>query len=254
MSPEDFLQIRNREGERLDFRLVDGVKHDAKRAGYRRPLVLMGHGVTSHHDRPWFRELALGLARADLASLRFSYAGNGESEGRFEEATPTKELEDLASVLDACEEAGFGPITYVGHSMGAAIGVMRAVHDTRISALVSLAGMFHVARFFERHFGRLVPGRDLLLGKPECPWNEALKQDTARIGSLTKDAAAIRVPWLLVHGDKDEMVPLEDALDARTAAGGRPDLVTLPGVDHRFGGAIPALVAATVPWLARQLR
>jgi fermentation-respiration switch protein FrsA (DUF1100 family) len=57
---------------------------------------------------------------------------------------------------------------------------------------------------------------------------------------------------LLVHGTADEMVPLADSLDARAAAGGRPELVELAGVDHRFTGAIPQLVAAVVPWVQRQ--
>jgi uncharacterized protein len=60
------------------------------------------------------------------------------------------------------------------------------------------------------------------------------------------------VPWLLVHGDADELVPLADSEDARAAADGRPELVVLPGVDHRFTGAVPAMTAAVVTWLERQ--
>jgi hypothetical protein len=52
-----------------------------------------------------------------------------------------------------------------------------------------------------------------------------------------------------VHGDADELVPLQDSLDARAAAGGDPELVVLAGVDHRFAGAIPAMVAAVVGWV-----
>jgi dipeptidyl aminopeptidase/acylaminoacyl peptidase len=63
----------------------------------------------------------------------------------------------------------------------------------------------------------------------------------------------VRVPWLLVHGDADELVPFQDSIDARAAAGGRPDLVVLPGVDHRFTDAIPAMSMAVVEWLRRQL-
>ena len=63
----------------------------------------------------------------------------------------------------------------------------------------------------------------------------------------------IHVPWLLVHGDADELVPYQDALDARVAAGGRPDLVTLRGVDHRFTGVVPQMTAAVVPWLLRHV-
>ena len=62
---------------------------------------------------------------------------------------------------------------------------------------------------------------------------------------------AVGVPWLLVHGDADELVPLQDSLDAASAAGGRPDLVVLPGVDHRFTGALPPVSDAVVPWLRR---
>jgi hypothetical protein len=48
-------------------------------------------------------------------------------------------------------------------------------------------------------------------------------------------------------------VPYQDALDARAAAGGRPELVTLPGIDHRFTGAIPQMIDVVVPWLRARL-
>lgn len=67
-----------------------------------------------------------------------------------------------------------------------------------------------------------------MLDKPGCPWNRALAADAARLGALTAEATAVRVSWLLVHGDADELVPLQDSEDARVAAGGRPDLVGCP--------------------------
>jgi alpha/beta superfamily hydrolase len=237
-----FRALRNRHGERLDF---------AFHPSARRAVVVIAHGVTSDKERPYLVELAAALERAGVASLRFSFSGNGGSEGRFEEATLAKEVEDLGSVLDAVAAAGFERIALAGHSMGAAVGMLRAESDARIRALVSLAGMFHVARFFERHFGRLEYGSPLL-GKPACPWNRSLAEDAARVGSLQAAAARVAIPWLLVHGSADEMVPLQDSLDARSAAAGRPELAVLEGADHRFTGAIPRLTAAVVPWLARE--
>jgi len=168
------------------------------------------------------------------------------------ECVPSKEVEDLGSILDALEGWGATRVAYVGHSMGGAVGVLRAAMDPRIACLVSLAGMVHVDAFFRAQFAHL-PFGAAMLDKPECPWSRALAEDAVRIGSVTPQAAAIRVPWLLVHGDADELVPYQDALDARAAAGDRPDLVTLPGVDHRFTGAVPQMTAAVVPWLLRQL-
>jgi uncharacterized protein len=245
-------QFRNGHGERLDV-AYELPADSTLPANPPRAIVVLAHGVTAHKDRPWLVTLAGALSGASLASLRVSFAGNGASEGRFEEAVPSKEVEDLGCVLDALERWGVESIGYAGHSMGGAVGVLRAASDPRIACLVSLAGMVHVHAFFQRHFAHLPPGAPML-AKPECPWSPALADDAARIGSVTEQAAAIHVPWLLVHGDADELVPYQDALDARAAACGRPELVTLPGVDHRFTGAIPQVVDAVVPWLRERLQ
>lgn len=251
--------ITNGAGERLDIGWQDAGTQDLSSSppvGVSAPpaVLIIGHGVTSHWDRPWQTELAAAMARAGVSSLLVSFAGNGQSEGRFEDCTPTKEAGDLGSVIDALEAWGVRSIAYAGHSMGGAVGVLRASNDSRIRALVSLAGMFHVHAFMQRTFGHLVPGEGLMLDKPGCVWNRTLEADAARLGSLTTQAAAVRVPWLLVHGDADELVPLQDSLDAQAAAGGRPELVVLPGVDHRFTDAIPSMCAAAVPWLEARLR
>jgi uncharacterized protein len=243
--------FRNAQGERLDAAYLPGAAAPGTEPP--REIVVLAHGVTAHKDRPWLVTLAEALSDAGLASLRLSFAGNGASEGRFEDAVPSKEVKDLGSVLDALEGWGVESIGYAGHSMGGAVGVLRAASDPRIACLVSLAGMVHVHAFFQRHFAHLTPGAPML-EKPECPWSPALGDDAARIGSVTGQAARIRVPWLLVHGDADELVPYQDALDARAAAGGRPDLVTLPGVDHRFTGAVPQVVSAVIPWVRDRLQ
>jgi uncharacterized protein len=245
-------QFRNACGERLDVSYL-AAAGSTPRTGPPRALVVLAHGVTAHKDRPWLVTLADALADAGLPSLRVSFAGNGASEGRFQEAVPSKEVGDLGCVLDALERWGVESIGYAGHSMGGAVGVLRAASDPRIACLVSLAGMVHVDAFFQRHFAHLPPGAPML-GKPECPWSPALADDAATIGSVTEQAAAIHVPWLLVHGDADELVPYQDARDAAAAAGGRPELVTLPGVDHRFTGAMPQVVDAVVPWLRERLQ
>lgn len=243
--------IRNRHGERLDVALHPA---DSSHTPSAPPvLVVIGHGVTSSKDRPWLVALSEALAGAGLASLRVSFSGNGASEGRFEDATPSKEADDLGSVLDAVRQWGVARTAYAGHSMGGAVGVLRACEDPRIDLLISMAGMVHVHAFMQRHFAHLVPARDMMLGKPGCPWNRALQEDAARLGSLTRQASRITVPWLLVHGDQDELVPLADSEDARAAADGRPELVVLPGVDHRFTGAVPAMTSTVVAWIHRHL-
>ena len=126
------------------------------------------------------------------------------------------------------------------------LSTLRTSRDDRIRAFVSLAGMVHVAEFMQRMFGHLTPGQDVMLDKPHCPLTQHFLDDAAEIGDVLAAGASIRVPWLQVHGTEDEIVPLQDSLDARVEAEGRPDLVELPGCDHRYTGFEASMTAAVL--------
>ncbi len=234
------FDLRNRQGERIDHTFTPGQEGD-------RRMVVVAHGVTSHKERPSLILLCDRLAKAGIASLRITFPGNPGSEGCFEDATISKEVDDLRSVLDALDS---WDVIYAGHSMGGAVGVLCAAGDDRVRRLVSLAGMVHVQEFMQRVFGHLEPG-EFMLDKPHCPLSTALLDDAELIGDVLEQAAQVQVPWLLVHGGADELVPLQDSSDVRAAADNRPQLIELEGIDHRFGGAEEAMARAVVDWIQK---
>ena len=168
-------EIRNSQGERLDHTFHPGSEGC-------RDLIVIGHGVTGNKDRPALVALSEALSSAGIPSLRISFSGNGESEGRFEDSTISKEVADLGCVLDALDDWRVG---YAGHSMGGAVGVLRAASDDRIQTLVSLAGMVDTAEFFERKFGALTPDEGHMWDIPECPLSGAYADDMRAISTVT---------------------------------------------------------------------
>ena len=238
-----FDDLRNAQGDRLDAAFHPGsTDGDGPRE-----LVVIGHGVTGNKDREWAVILAEALSAAGFAALRFTFSGNGDSEGDFRESTPTKEAGDLGAVLDACGE---WRVTYVGHSMGAAVGVLRASRDERITRLVSLAGMVETADFARRKFGELTPGQDVMWDKPDCPLSQTFMDDMAAIDSVMDLAEEVEAPWLFVHGTADTVVPIEETEMILTRTGGSADFVDIAGADHVFSGeAAQVMARRVVSWL-----
>jgi len=233
----------NRHGERLDYTFHPGAPGSIE-------LVVIGHGVTGHKDRPFLVALAAGLAQAGIPALRISFSGNAGSEGKFTESNITKEVDDLGAVLDALDRF---KITYAGHSMGGAVGVLRASQDTRIRRLISLAAIVHTRAFVGRSFGHLIPGRDLMWDKPGCLFTQAYMDDLRTIDSVAAQASRITVPWLLVHGTEDKLVPIQDSRDALAQTHAPAEFIALEGCDHIFEpGFTPRMVDAVVGWSLRE--
>ena len=237
-----FGTIRNSSGEVLDYTFHAGTEGS-------RHIAVLGHGVTGNKDRPFVVALAEGLAAAGIHALRFSFAGNGASEGRFADATISKEVEDLGAVLSTLDGHS---VCYVGHSMGGAVGVLRAGRDERIRLLISLAGMVHTRAFAEREFGEEVPDEGCMWDEPDCPLSQAYMDDMAQIDTVVERGAEIVVPWLLIHGTEDDVVPIADSHDILARASDNAELVVIDGADHVFSEHVQVMVEKVVGWLQGQ--
>ena len=236
----DTSQITNSKNERLDIAFHTGNKLGA--------VVVLGHGVTGNKDRPLLVAIAEGLSKRGWPCIRVSFSGNGDSEGRFEDSTITKEIDDLRAVLKTVPQEK--RIAYIGHSMGAAVGVRTASTGLNIQSLVTLAGMTHTKDFVSREFGDVKPGEGVMWDDEDCPLSQAFVYDLTGIDNTLEAAAKVRQPWLLIHGTEDDVVPLKDSRDAFAAANCRKELLEIPGAGHVFGEeSYPQIIDAIAAWL-----
>ena len=238
-------EIRNPQGELLDY-AFHAAGDEVNR------ILIIGHGVTGNKDRPWSEALANAAAGAGIPALRFSFAGNGDSEGSFADCMISKEVADLGAVLDATAAAGYEDIIFAGHSMGGAVGVLRASSDSRIKRLISLSGMVHTKRFTEEEFGEETPDAGLMWEDEDCPLSSAYVNDLTTIDTVIGKATDIHVPWLLIHGDADDVVPIEESREIFAQANEPKEILELPGVNHVFADAgCEPMTNAVVGWLTQ---
>ena len=118
-------------------------------------------------------------------------------------------------------------------------------------------------------FGHGPGGAAAILAAALPEWRDpvgALVTWAAPASSHTLEAAPrVGAPWLLVHGEADETVPVVAAEQLLSAAGGpreKLDFLRVPGGDHSFGarhpfsGPTPVLIQslnATQRWFRRHL-
>lgn len=237
-------EFRNRSGELLDTSFHPADNDDM--------LVLLGHGVTGNKDRPLLVAIAEALAARGWPCLRISFSGNGDSEGRFEDCTVSRECDDLSSIIDSLPPGL--KIAYCGHSMGGGVGVRVAASDSRIAVLVTLAGMLRLADFHQAEFGEVTPDEGLMWDQPDCPLSQTFANDMTMLGELFNEAARVNAPWLLIHGTADDVVLPKDSRDGHAAASDPKRLVEVEGAEHSFNETTYSQVIDEIAdWLGEHL-
>lgn len=262
-----------------------GVTHAPEKAGPR-PTVVVCHGFKGFMDWGFFPFLAELLVERGFAVVRFNFTGSGMRPGdvlvtdteAFRRATFSQDLEDLGRVLAALgTEIGEGlvdpeRIGLFGHSRGGGIATLAAAQEawrSRLRALVTWAAVSTFDRLTsdEKEIWRrrgYAPVVNSRTGQ-QLAVDAMVLEDLERFRHhLDPQAAgsARRVPWLILHGEQDETVPVNEArlLASHAAAPCQLHLIrggnhTL-GVKHPFDGPTPQLIEAlnaTQEWFRTHL-
>jgi fermentation-respiration switch protein FrsA (DUF1100 family) len=216
------------EAERLTLRAADGHAVTAlwfppARPGARVVACFHGNGETADDDVPFARD----LVERGLGALLVEYRGYGGSAN----GTPTEEglYLDAEAALGEAARRGFGPerVALWGTSLGTGVAaeMARRGRGTRLVLVAPFTSLRDVASRTVRWLpmSLVLPDRYDTLGKAET----------------------IRAPTLIVHGDRDEVVPFDMGQTlAHAIAGAR--FVRVPGAGHgdvySMGG--PALMDA----------
>jgi pimeloyl-ACP methyl ester carboxylesterase len=177
--------------------------------------------------------------RRGIGMLRFDYSGTGSSGGRFENGTLAAWLEEALAVIDRLTR---GPLVVIGSSMGGWIGLHLALlRRERVAALVGIAA---APDFTDWGFA----DADVAMraGVARGFW------ESGQGLLLLEKEIAIDCPVRLLHGERDDEVPLEIAFRLmRALRSADVQLLTLKGGGHRLSepleieailGAVAALL------------
>ena len=240
-----------------DGLLLDALLDKPTKGGKQKktPLVLILHGFTGYKEEPHIEAVSKALNDIGFATLRADLYGHGKSGGEFRDHTLFKWLTNTLTLVDYARALPWaGDLYLCGHSQGGLTAMLAAamVRD-RIKGLIALSPAAMIPEGARR--GELL---GMTFDPEHVP--ETLKTwggEKTLDGNYVRVAQMIRVedaidryfgPVLLVHGDRDEAVPLQCAIDAaeryRNAR-----LVILPGADHCYTHHLDSFTLAVQEWM-----
>ncbi|MEM0444372.1 MAG: alpha/beta hydrolase [Nitrososphaerota archaeon] len=228
------------------------------------PALIMCHGFTGNRVEAHrlFVRAAREFCRRGLLVVRFDFWGSGESEGEFHEMTLTSEVEDLGSVLDYVSgrpEVDGGKIGVLGLSMGGAVSLIRASRDPRIRFVCTWSAPAdflmlaeHVKTLYRE---ALVSGEYVDLPSGYRVTSRFI-QDVLSYNIVECVSKISPRPLLVVHGAKDDIVPLTHSEAIYKSAGEPRERVVIEGGDHTFTGLDTEwkAITSTADWLERTLK
>jgi hypothetical protein len=154
--------------------------------------------------------LARSFVRSNFAVLRFNFRGTEGSDGVYDNGVG--ELDDaLAAMAWMRQQKAEGPLWLAGFSFGAAIAVRAAVAR-------DVDGLISVAPAIYRFAGNLD-------AQPDCP-------------------------WLIIQGDEDELVEIDETVEWIDSLEPGPELLVMPGAEHFFHGRLHDLREAVMAFIA----
>ena len=231
-------------------------------AGKLSPAVVLVHG-SGPNDRDesvggskLFRDLAEGLASSGIAVLRYdkrtkTYGQRMAARNITLQEETVDDAVAAAAWLGGQREIDDKRVFVLGHSLGGYALPRIARRATNVAGLIVLAGStrpledviveqteylgapaatLEKMRADAERVRRIKPGAEPVLGVPASYWLDLKGYDPAR------EAADLRVPILVLQGERDYQVTMRDFANWKAALGQRQDVRfrSFPALNHLF--------------------
>lgn len=181
------------------------------------------------------------------------FSARGHAVQRLNLRVPSFEHLRLTAMIDTVRAAIEGPVVLIGSSLGGLTAARVAERDDRVRACVLLAPAFQLVARWKQQLG--------------AEWDEWRARGTREVADYTTGGMSpidfgfvedvervdigypdVRVPTLVMHGLRDEVVPVDRA---RTFAAGNPHVRFIELDDgHELVASLPLLLAKTEAFLA----
>lgn len=232
------IQFKNGNGLRLRGFLSVPRKYET--------AILFLHGFPGSCQGSTATRLLQMAAKMNYLLMVFSFSHSPPSDGKFEDKLMSKEVDDIKYAIDFLQKNyQYKQLVLAGISTGAIDASLYAYKDKRIDKLILMGAESDTKHsvhydFTDQQVHDFWTKGYIIYDRPEH-WVQGKKLKKAFYDEfftldIPKAIKKYRKPLLIIHGEKDEAVPLKEAQELFKLANKPKKLVIIKNADHRFSG------------------
>ncbi len=231
------ITFQNHKGQKLS-----GTIHKPKKYSH---AVIVLHGFPSSQNGSTPIMICRSLEKRGILAMRFSFTACEDSEGDFSKKLLSEEVKDVKKAIDfLAKNYPCKSLTLLGHSTGATVASLYSYKDKRIDKLVLLGALSDLKKGVNYDFDP-VQVRDfwakgyIKFDRPDKAWlhKKKLKKDYYDEFFKLNIEKAIKKycgPLLIIHGEKDEAIPLKEAKELFRLANQPKKLIIMKNSGHKL--------------------
>lgn len=219
-------KIKNQNNEEL----VCEINKTKNISSIKKQSVIILHALTGKKENRTINFLAKNLPNFDYNTIQFDFSGHGESEGKLGEATISKQLEDIISVLNGIKTINTRELIVIGNSFSVLTALAFSKNNPSVKSLILLSGRANYLEYINNL--ERIGNKYRLFGNKFI--DENFVEDYKKYNPL-ENIRSIDIPILIIHGENDGVVPVENAeLFYNNSKSKKKELVIIKGADHRY--------------------
>ena len=220
-------------------------------------IIIFSHGFKGFKDWGTFNKMASFFADKGYVFVKFNFSFNGtsiESPENFVDLEAfannnfTIELDDLGLVIDWVRiRYNNLAISLLGHSRGGAISILKSSEDSRITSLITWSSPSDLLKRLSKNNRLKQWKKDGVVyifnsrTHQNMPMNYQFYEDclnNSKRLSMQNALKSISIPHLIVHGDEDSTVSVDEAKEMKQL-NNNVSIKIIRGADHVFNSYHP---------------
>jgi len=228
-----------------------------------KPVVIFCHGYKGYKDWGAWNLVAEQFANENFFFIKMNFSHNGGTPQQpidfpdleaFGNNNYIKEIDDLESVVNWISsnnqfknEIELNNVSLIGHSRGGGIVLLKAAKDKRISKVITWAGVSDFASRFptgetlelweKNGIAYITNARTNQQMPHYFQFYTSFKENEEKL-TISRAVRELNIPYLIVHGQNDETVPIKEAKDLEKWNVAN-QLRLIEEANHTFGSSHP---------------